>query len=92
MFIAKQLTPENFSKFVGQQHGKWMASSTVLVQDGGTKFWPRGRRRIFMLTKQGDEWAAVGEDGKIELTGRSIWELIEFHSDRYTFFYIEIKS
>ena len=90
MFIAKQLTPENFSKFVGQQHGKWMASSTVLIQDGGTKYWPRGRCRIFMLTKQGDEWAAVGEDGKI--VDRSI----HLGTDRIlivkiTFFYIEIK-
>lgn len=90
MFIAKKITPENFHSFIGQP-ADLFASWSVLVQDGGTRYWPKGRRSIYMVTKQGDEYAVVDENGDIKLTGRSIGELVRAHSDGFTFFYIEIK-
>lgn len=91
MFIAKKMTPENFHHFVGMPKNPMWTSWAVLVQDGGTEYWPKGRRCIYLVTQQGDELAVVNERGKVCLTGRSIGELVRAHSNGYTFFYIEIK-
>jgi hypothetical protein len=90
MFIAKKMTPENFHHFVGKPDNPF-ESSAVLVQDGGTEYWPKGRRTIYMVIRTRDEFAVVNERGEIKLTGRSIGELVRAHNDGYTFFYIEIK-
>jgi hypothetical protein len=90
MFIAKKMTLENYPSFVGEPRD-FMASWSVLVQDGGTESWPRGRRTIYMVVNMALEYAVINERGQIVLTGRSIGELIRAHSDRYTFYYIEIK-
>jgi hypothetical protein len=90
MFIVKLMTPENYPSFIDHPNDM-LASWAVMVQDGGRRRRPRGRRTIYMVTQQGDEYAVINERGEIKLTGRSIGELVRAHSDGYTFFYIEIK-
>jgi hypothetical protein len=91
MLIAKKMTPDNFPSFIGHPRDM-LASWAILVQDGGTKMWPKGRRKIYMVTRCRDFYAVIDEDGIVTLTGRSIGELVRAHSDSFTFYFLEITD
>lgn len=84
------MTPENYKEFVGQPFDP-MASATVLAQDGGTQLNVRGRRKIYMVVKVGEQWCVMDEQARILFGRKSIWDLVKEYSDGYTFFYVEIK-